>query len=410
LIQKERSFVKTNRAFIQTLAQSGFAVLALAVLTIGSAGSAQSATYKVIHQFNITNGEYPSGNVVFDASGNLYGVTMFGGKNTRGCSEGCGTVFKLSQNSAGQWQQTALYLFSGGTGDGIQPEGSLALDAAGNLYGTTYAGGLNGWGTVYKLSPTSSGGLVLDAAGNLFGTTTTGGTDGLGAIFELSPVSGGGWTESVLYSFTGGNDGSGPQTALILDGAGNLYGTTLGGGNCGGCGTVFKLSPGSGGWTESVLHNFNFTDGKTPAGSLVLDHSGNLYGMTTWGANTVACNVGSNTGCGVVYKLSPNASGGWTYSVLLGFNNRNGAYPVGNLAMDPSGNLWGAAFDGRQNGRRIRSGVHTLSGNAPLDRDRTSRLRRRRCGRRALESDPRFFRQCVRNGGVWRHRRSWHRV
>jgi uncharacterized repeat protein (TIGR03803 family) len=367
--------MKNKSALARKLSRSFASVLALALATTGSALNAQNPTYKVIHQLAGAGGYYPSGSPVFDAAGNLYGVNSFGGRNTRNCS-GCGSVFKLSKNSAGQWTQTALYRFAGGTTDGVQPQGSLVIDSAGNLYGTTYGGGLYQAGTVFELSPTSTGGLqetilysfrgfgtgdgvspaaglLLDAAGNLYGTTSFGGgTGSIGTAFKLSPSSGGTWTETVLHSFTG-SDGYGPQSNLIMDSTGSLYGTTIGGGagtSCGagnGCGTVFKLSPdSSGGWTESVLHSFDFHDGSNPSGGLVFDASGNLYGMTTWGVNTVACNVGSNTGCGVVYKVSPNGSGGWNYTGVVDFNNHNGAYPIGNLIVDASGNLLGCTFNG----------------------------------------------------------------
>ena len=361
-----------KKVSVQELHRALVTMLALAVLAAAVAASAQTNPYKPIHQFTAPSGQYPSGSPVFDAAGNLYGVNLFGGRNTRSCSE-CGTAFKLSKNSGGQWIQSAIYRFGATSTDGIEPNGPLVVDAAGNLYGTTNGGGTYGEGTVFDLSPTSGGGLqetilysfrglgtgdgslplaglVLDAAGNLYGTTSQGGATTAGMVFELSPSSGGAWTESVLYSFTGGNDGRSPQAGLVFDRAGNLYGTTYSGGTstvCGsGCGVAFELSPNpSGGWIESVLHSFNFTDGYRPAGSLVFDSIGNLYGMTTWGGNTVACTGGSSDGCGVVYELVPSG-GGWTFNQLLAFNATDGAYPVGNLIVDAAGNLRGTTFDG----------------------------------------------------------------
>ncbi len=200
-----------------------------------------------------------------------------------------------------------LHSFNPNGADGAEPYGGLIADSAGNRYGTTYYGGTDNVGAVFELSPNGSsgwtekviysfssngnhgtyleGGLVLDGAGNLYGTTTQGGIHGGGTMFELSPNGSGGWTETVLHSFGGGTDGGLPYAGLIFDGAGNLYGTTEAGGIYGG-GTVFEFSPRQGGgWTETVLHNFNpaTTDGSGPQASLIRDAAGNLYGTTTSG-------------------------------------------------------------------------------------------------------------------------------
>jgi uncharacterized repeat protein (TIGR03803 family) len=202
-----------------------------------------------------------------------------------------------------------LHTFTGGS-DGSFPEAGLIFDSAGNLYGTTEIGGTYNAGTAFKLSPASGGGytemvlhsftygsdgavptagLIFDSAGNLYGTTSYGGnpTSNSGAVFELSPASGGGYTETVLHNFTGGSDGGNPYASLVLDSAGNLYGTAEGGGTSNN-GTVFKMSPASGGgYTETVLYSFTGgSDGQSPEGGLIFDSAGNLYGTTNTGGTS----------------------------------------------------------------------------------------------------------------------------
>ena len=264
--------------------------------------------------------------------------------------------------AAAAWGQTdeTLYSFTGGS-DGGNPLSSLVMDAAGNLYGTTLVGGDHGAGVVFALTPTVSGGwtesvvysftggadggnpvyvdLIFDAAGNLYGTTASGGTSNLGTVFELTPTNGGGWTEHVLYSFAGGLDGAYPYSGLVFDGAGNLYGTTSGGG-ASGAGTVFELTPGtSGQWTEAVIHSFNGKDGKSPEGGLTFDGKGRLYGATL---------EGGNQGVGVVFRLTPFTGGHWKETVLHSFTGgRDGGYPVnGRLVFDQAGNLYGTVSGG----------------------------------------------------------------
>jgi uncharacterized repeat protein (TIGR03803 family) len=237
------------------------------------------------------------------------------------------------------------------------PMGNLILDAAGNLYGTTYDGGGHNLGTVFKLKPNPDGpywtvsilhsftgtdgghpyaGVILDAAGNLYGTTAAGGAYDAGTVFEVSPTAGGGWTEKILHNFpqpvnsllNNGTDGSYPGAGVIFDAAGNLYGTTPVGGNGGGpggictfpeeevCGVVFELSPtASGGWTEKILLNFNGGNGGYPYGGLIFDAAGNLYGTTLYGN---FC-PGNEIGCGVVFELSPTAAGYGTKRCCMTF-------------------------------------------------------------------------------------------
>jgi uncharacterized repeat protein (TIGR03803 family) len=275
------------------------------------------------------DGRDPIGGVAIDDSGSLYGTTFAGGVSAN-CSrkEGCGTVYKLSPNG----DETVLYSFCAQPNctDGDGPAGSVLLDKAGNLYGTTSFGGAQGHGALWKLAangtetaiysfcsqPSCTDGagpshtnLIVDHAGNFYGTTAIGGGFNSGTVWRLAPNG----TESVLYSFCqlpdGLNckDGDFPEAGVIADAEGNLYGTTyfggLVGGSCGysiGCGTVFKLAPDG---TETVLHAFcssgGCSDGSTPQSSLVLDGK-HLFGNTTYGG-LESCNSG--IGCGTLFKV-----------------------------------------------------------------------------------------------------------
>ncbi len=287
-------------------------------------------------------------------------ASQYGGDFTNCPSTGCGAVWEISPAIGGGWTETVLHTFTGST-DGANPFAELVRDAAGNLYGTAANGGNlsvcfgSGCGVVFELSPNSSGGwtetvlhtfssgpdgagpwtgLIFDAAGNLYGTAFAGGNlnasacapYGCGVVFKLSPNSTGGWTETVLHAFTGGNDGGYPFGRLTFDAAGNLYGTTEGGANptCAsnviGCGVVFRLSPPVSGshWKESVLHAFHGGDGNEPQSGVVFDGLGNLYGMTAVGGENFGCD---GAGCGVVFKLTPTASGPWKFTGLHVFSN-----------------------------------------------------------------------------------------
>jgi hypothetical protein len=307
-------------------------------------------------------------------------------------------TFALSATALTQ-TESVIYSFTGAA-DGASPASPLISDAAGNLYGTTFSGGsfagkhcsYSGCGTVFELSPSAggwtetalyaftggadgsepAGGLVMDAAGNLYGTTAFGGAVtsskcqiggvGCGVVFELSPTSGGGWTESVLYTFQGDRDGWYSETGLTFDAAGNLYGTTILGGpytlcNGYGCGEVFELSPnGSGGWNYNVLHKFTgLTDGGRPNAPVTLDSAGNIYGSTTIGGKTSDCP--GNSGCGTDFVLTRSGTG-FKFRNIHSFSGRfDGAIPYGGLTLDAAGNVYGGAFYGGDLG-----GVcHTLS-------------------------------------------------
>src|ERR1022692_2790827 len=319
-------------------------------LTPGAGGT---WTEKVLHSFSGgADGTHPYAGLIFDAAGNLYGTTDLGG------AYGYGTVFELTPAAGGTWTEKVLHNFNNEGTDGIERLGPLIIDAAGNLYGTTYQGGAyNSYGTVFELTPAAGGtwtekvlhsfgngtdglipygGLIFDAAGNLYGTTGYGGTNDLGTVFELTPAAGGTWTEQVLHSFGSGTDGAYPYAGLIFDGAGNLYGTTSGGGTA--HGTLFELTPAGGGtWTEQVLHNFgNGTDGAEPLASLIFDGAGNLYGTTSYGGSY---------GGGTVFRF--NAQG---EVLLYSFSGTDGERPVAELILDGGGNLYGTTSGGGSEG------------------------------------------------------------
>jgi uncharacterized repeat protein (TIGR03803 family) len=268
--------------------------------------SGKSWTEGIVYNFQGgKDGWGPGGGLVFDSQGNLYGTTADGG-SANGCNgQGCGTVYQLSTVKGGQLKETVIHRFTDGKDGSRGSLGLLLLDKAGNLYGAAELGGAHAAGTVFKLALGSGGkwkistldafkgmphpgfpygGVISDASGSLYGTTYFGGKNGLGSVFKLTN-SNGKWMESQLYSFKGGTDGSSPTTTLAFDATGNLYGTTSAGGDSNDDGVVFKLTPISGGkWKESIAHRFNNApDGSGPNYGLVLDKAGNLYGTTSFG-------------------------------------------------------------------------------------------------------------------------------
>jgi uncharacterized repeat protein (TIGR03803 family) len=301
----------------------------------------QAQTFSVIYNFTgkNTDGGYPLAGFVIDSAGNLYGTVSQGGASWNGA------VIKVTQSG----QESLLYSFTGGT-DGSTPEASLLMDSQGNLYGTTYAGGANGLGTVFKVSSSGqetllysfAGGtadganpqasLVMDNRGNFYGTTTVGGAYGAGTVFELSKNG----KESVLYSFAGGTaDGANPIAGVTLGAGETLYGTTSAGGTDT-YGTVFQLTPivatTSKHWKENILHNFTHQgDGDVPYAGLIFDKAGNLYGAATGG--------GANSG-GTIFELTPSA-GGWNFNVLYSLPGWDISGVFQNLFLDSSGNIWG---------------------------------------------------------------------
>ena len=296
------------------------------------------------------------GNLVFDGAGNLYGVAI------------SDTVFELTPSATGTWTEKTLFTFSPTATKGWAPYGGVIFDLAGNLYGTTAYGGIYGsqssGGTVFELMPQAGGtwsekvlhsfgngndghlpvsNLIFDSAGNLYGTTQAGGANSAGTVFELMPQAGGGWKEKILHSFGGGFDGQSPRGGVILDASGNLYGTTTGGGLYNG-GTAFKLIPQVGGaWKEKLLHSFgNGSDGQSPEASLIFDNNGNLYGTTFFGGTS---------GGGVAFELRPNPNGLWAEKILHNFGQgTDGSGSLGNLIFDAAGNLYGTTQGGGTSG------------------------------------------------------------
>jgi uncharacterized repeat protein (TIGR03803 family) len=342
--------------------------LVFSALLLIAARHAQAQTETVLYNFtggSDGHGPISNGNLVFDSKGNLYGTTTVGGS----CPS-CGTVFELIPSNRSweknrSWKNMVLYSFTGFV-DGDVPGSGLVFDSAGNLYGTTEGGGVFGQGTVFELSPNPGGAwtetvlysfkglgfndgatpftpVILDQARNIYGTNSYGGTDGFngGIVFELTQ-SGGVWSETILYGFSrSGNDGRTPN-ALVMDKAGNLYGTTVQGGAYG-LGTAFEMSESNGIWTESVIYSFRGLDGDAPYAGVTFDQTGNLYGTTAAGGRGTGCPAG----CGTVFELSPSRKG-WAEKVLHNFKGgKDGSYPYAGVTLDAEGNLYGTtSFDG----------------------------------------------------------------
>ena len=347
-------------------------LVCLSLLLASLVATVQAQTETVLYSFSGgTDGRTPTGLLV-DAKGNLYGMTQAGG------AFGLGTVFELTL--AGR--QLVLHSFAGGS-DGASPSfrASLVLDAAGNLYGTTSAGGAFKLGTVFEITASGSAkvlysfkggvdgsnpqaGLVQDASGNFFGTTSAGGAFGAGTVFELDNTGG----EKVLYSFAGGADGGAPAAALVLDAQGNLLGTTtVGGGfhvHCPvkGCGTVFKVTPA--GKETVVLQFFKFDNGVDPEAPVVLDAQGNIFGTTF---------MGGPSAYGLFFKVTPAGQESWIHF----FNDHNltgdGGYPIGPMVRDAQGNFYGVTYKGGVHNQgtvfrvaptRVETVLHSFTGTA----------------------------------------------
>jgi len=348
--------------------------LTIGVLMIASPKPAFAGwTFTVINTFNNANGAHPMSGLVFDQAGNLYGMTSAGGL-------GKGVVFELTPNGNGGWTETVLYEFGSHSGDGTSPYGWLVLDTAGNLYGTTEHGGAHGNGTVFELSPPSGGGwtetvlhsfgsvandgfvpiagLAIDANGNLYGTTFAGGTGTnctysgkpttCGTVFELSPAAGS-WTYSIIHDFSTANeDGNSPVAGMTVGANGYLYGEAAYGSKYG-QGLLFELIPGANGtWTEQGLHPWGFVhdgrpDGGYPYTTMVFDSLGYMYGTSQVG--------GTHGNLGTVFKFTSESNGGWVETNLHGFGNApQGSYPESSLLVDSSDNLYGTTNQGGTKG------------------------------------------------------------
>jgi uncharacterized repeat protein (TIGR03803 family) len=331
-----------------------WALAAVAVVLASANRVGATPKEKVIHSFSNDgkDGILPYAGLTLDPAGSLYGATVAGGLNDQG------SVFRLTPTSR-RWTEDVLHSFSYRT-DGEGPYAGVTLDRSGNLYGTATGGGTYDNGTVFELTPAPEGWtlnvlhsfdvyhaqpfapVVLDKGGNVYGTTQS------NTIYKLVRSSGEDWTETTIYGFTGKNDGLDPEAGLTWDRAGNLYGTTRWGGgyyqHCtAGCGTVFKLSPTSGGhWKEQLLHRFNWipggnNEGLAPYAGVILDSTGNLYGTTAGGGDNKC-----EAGCGTVFKLTPLSNGRWKETILHTFHfDQDGYAPFGGLVMDKAGNLYG---------------------------------------------------------------------
>jgi len=346
----------------------------LVLFLVGFPVASKAQTETVLYEFGNTptDGYEPSAPLLIDSSGNLFGTTSAGGTSVL-CPDPlgpspCGTIFELV-NSSGKYTEKVLYNFTGPPGDGRQPLAGLIMDSSGNLYGTTgYGGsglcGATTCGTAFELVKSSSGyterviymfngfeggfplpGLIVDSSGNLYGTTNGGGAYGYGTVFELVNSSGN-YTEKLLYSFgASASDGVYPLATLIMDSAGNLFGTTIGDGGafrCGltTCGTVFELIKSPSGYTERVLYMFGGSDGANPLAGLITDASGNLYGTTYQGGGGGATCQTYFGGCGTAFKLSHTGK----FTVLHSFTGgADGGWLFAPLAIDAKGNLYGTA-------------------------------------------------------------------
>jgi uncharacterized repeat protein (TIGR03803 family) len=331
-----------------TLSPAKWLILTLAMLQVGHA----QTKLTVLHRFSGgPDGGEPFAPLVRDSAGNLYGTTVLGGKYASG------VIFRISPTDT----FTPLYSFTGGN-DGAFLYAGLVRDSLGNLYGAASSGGKGGYGTVFELSPSrklrvlhsftdSDGGppngVIRDSAGNLYGTAS-GGISGYGTVFKISSTG----VFNVSYRFTGGADGAYPFAPLVLDSKGNLYGTTLAGGstggNCGsvGCGVVFKLDHAG---TEMVLYSFlGGSDGGNPDTALVLDSTGNLFGITPSGGSfSGVCGANGNRGCGVVFEVDTSN----TETALHTFTGQpDGEYPQGGLLLEEAAHtLFGTTNNGGAN-------------------------------------------------------------
>jgi uncharacterized repeat protein (TIGR03803 family) len=326
---------------------------------------ANAQTFTVLHAFTggLDGGGPYTGAV--DAAGNFYGTTSSGGTRQQNCQYGCGIVFKLAQRN-GAWILSTLYNFTGG-GDGEEPQNGVVFGHDGSLYGTTLYGGSAGDGTIFKLQPSPtichsilcpwdetvvhsfaggtdgaepSSGVSFDAAGNFYGTTQMGGAGmycgqaGCGVVYKFAPASGGGWNESIVYAFNGGADGEYPAQGVVMNAAGDFFGTCNT--DCPIHGSVYELTPNGSGYTKSWIYRFTGeSDGAGPNG-LIIDSSGNLYGTAT---------ADGSGGVGVVYDLLPQ-SGNWFFGVLYPLVNQNpyNYGPLAPLTMDAAGNLYGTSL------------------------------------------------------------------
>ncbi len=323
-------------------------------------------TFSPLYNFTaMPDGQFPNGKLSFGPNGALFGTTSYGGasnQNGRCEGTGCGTIFSLRppatfcRTAICFWTEQQLYQFTGND-DGGTPSGDIAFDSAGNLFGTGYTAGFFGGGVVWELTPSGgnwsesvpyyfsgsdgsspAAGVVLDSTSHVYGTTQYGGMFNLGIVFQLTH-NGNTWVESILQNFDEAN-GAQPLGNVLLDGSA-IYGTTSRGGAGGVGGQAFQLMNSGGTWMESVLYTFTGESG--PAGDLVMDSAGDLYGTTL--------QEGTNN-FGTIFKLSPSG-GTYTYTLLHAFNGQDGAQPRGSIVMDANGNLYGTTAGGGPHNRGV---------------------------------------------------------
>jgi hypothetical protein len=361
---------------IRLLTISSMLFALLGVLALAPLPLVAETNANVLYNFSNTGdgGYLPRAGLILDKDGNLYGTNQFA--NGTDCENGgCGNAFELMPNGDGTWTEKVLYTFCSlnNCTDGAGPVAALTFDAQGNLYGTTGGGGTGigcqeGCGTVFELTPTNGGtwtekvlysfnnngsdayspesAVVFDPKGNLYGTTPFGGNNGCeykgcGTVFELSPGASGTWTETVIHRFSrkNGKSGLSPYGGVILDASGNLYGSTDGGGGFDYQGTAYELVQQHGVWREKVLHSFgDGKDGRGAASGLTFDSSGNLYGTTVFGGTY---------GGGIVFQLKPVSGGRWHEQVLHSFsNNKDGSQLFNAPILDAFGNVYGTTASG----------------------------------------------------------------
>jgi len=317
----------------------------------------QAQTFKVLHDFTGgSDGANPLNGLLLTSKGLMYGTATSGGAHKSGIIYKVGTTGRV----------TTVYAFTGGV-DGGSPQSFLIQDAAGNLYGTTSNGGAFGSGTVFKVSGTKEtvlysfgaqshdgyaavAGLTMDAAGNLYGTTPAGGLYGGGSVFQLVPSKSGPWTENILHNFGQGSDGSTPVAGVTLDASGNLYGTTSVGG-ASGQGRVFQLSKANS-WAETAIHDFkNGDDGATPYAGLIPGPSGVFYGAAT---------DGGSQGGGTVFQLTPS-SGSWEFSVIQSVPGWGISGSFRDVMVDSAGTIYATTHcDGTYNAGTVYQLVPSL--------------------------------------------------
>jgi uncharacterized repeat protein (TIGR03803 family) len=391
-----------------------FSILMLAVFFLGST-ELHAQTGHILHSFTGSpgDGSGPQGLVVVDQAGNVYGSRPFGANHGGICAAlgGCGMVFR-EVNRNGAFVYNPLYLFHGS--DGAQPFAGVAIGPNGVVYGTTlFGGGMgcggNGCGVIFKLTPPLTfcrmvfcswdetviysprgssdpsgffSTVLVDNAGNLYGVSFSGGSFENGTVYKLSPSGGGNYTETTLYSFTGGDDGGEPMGDIAMDAAGNIYGTAAYGG-ADGFGTVFKLVRSAGGYTFQLLYTFTGgPDGAIPQGNVVLDSAGNLYGASGDGGgifqitpsgtytliDTQAQSLqapisidatgnlygttygGGQRGDGSMFK-DTYTGGSWTHNVIFSFDGANGGLPLSDVGFDASRNMYVTSTAGGQGGQ-----------------------------------------------------------